>query len=76
MSFLKRSPLNRDSMVSFRLKEWNNVDEEMLTIKDTDLGENGLHLQIPGIWMATLYLEVFGIQESYILLLSLMIRLG
>ncbi|KAJ3957382.1 hypothetical protein N0V92_006036 [Colletotrichum tropicale] len=69
------SSYSLDSL-SFRLTEWVNLDQEMQRIKDQDVGENDLHLQIPGIWTATLYPEIFGIPEIHVFLLSLVIRLG
>lgn len=69
------SVYSRDSL-SFRPSEWANLDEAMTKVKDADVGENDLHLQTPGIWVATLYPEIFGVQEVYVLLLSLIICLG
>lgn len=66
---------SQDSL-SFRLSDWNNLDEDMLKVKDQDLGENDLHLQFPGVWSATLYPEIFGVPEIYVFLLSLVVRLG
>ncbi|KND90767.1 Arginine metabolism regulation protein II [Tolypocladium ophioglossoides CBS 100239] len=66
---------SQDSL-SFRLGAWNNLDQEMLRVKGQEEGENDLHLQLPGVWSATLYPEIFGIPEKYVSLLSLAIRLG
>ncbi|CAO2647222.1 Nn.00g081440.m01.CDS01 [Neocucurbitaria sp. VM-36] len=66
---------SQDSL-TFRLSSWENLDEDMMKVKGKEEGENDLHLQLPGIWSATLYPEIFGIPESYIFLLSLIIRLG
>jgi hypothetical protein len=48
----------------------------MLRVKNQDEGENDLHLQIPGEWAATLYPDIFGVPEQWILLVSLIIQLG
>ena len=66
---------SQDSL-SFRLIDWNDLDQEMRKIKGQDEGENDLHLQISGIWLATLYPEIFGIPEIHVFLLSLSIRLA
>jgi hypothetical protein len=66
---------SHDSL-SFQLGDWNNLDQAMLRIKVQEEGENDLHLQLPGIWSATLYPEIFGISEMHMFLLSLIIRLG
>ncbi|ROW00608.1 hypothetical protein VSDG_03179 [Cytospora chrysosperma] len=65
----------QDSM-TFRLPDWRNFDQLMLEVKGQELGENDLHLEHPGIWPASLYGEIFGIPEEWVLLLSLVIRLG
>lgn len=65
----------QDSM-TFRLPDWRNFDQLMLEVKDQELGENDLHLEHPGIWPASLYGEIFGIPEEWVMLLSLVIRLG
>ncbi|CAM1505173.1 Fc.00g108100.m01.CDS01 [Cosmosporella sp. VM-42] len=62
--------------LSFRLPNWRNLDQEMTKIKSQEEGENDLHLQRPGIFPATLYPEISGIPELWLLLLSLSIRLG
>ncbi|KAJ4377335.1 hypothetical protein N0V83_000160 [Neocucurbitaria cava] len=66
---------SQDSL-TFRLSSWGNLDNDMMRIKGKEEGENDLHLQLPGTWSATLYPEIFGIPESYLFLLSLIIRLG
>ncbi|KAF9870685.1 hypothetical protein CkaCkLH20_11787 [Colletotrichum karsti] len=62
--------------LSFRLADWENLDQDMKKVKDQQEGENDLHLQIPGIWAATLYPEIFGIPEIHVFMLSVVIRLG
>lgn len=66
---------SRDSL-SFKCIDWGNLEQEMRRIKGREEGENDLHLQFPGIWSATLYAEIFGVPETYIFLLSLVVRLG
>lgn len=61
---------------SFRLIGWNNLDQEMMKLKGQEEGENDLHLERPGLFSATLYPEIYGIPESWIVLLSQVIRLG
>lgn len=66
---------SHDSL-TFRLPSWNNFDQEMLQVKNQVEGENDLHLEKLGDFPPTLYPEIFGIPESWVLLLSLTIRLG
>lgn len=66
---------SRDGL-SFKSLAWKNLEEDMRQVKDRINGENDLHLKLPGIWSATLYAEIFGVTEVYVLLLSLIIRLA
>lgn len=66
---------SHDSL-SFRLPSWNNLDQEMSEVKNQEVGENDLHLERPGVYTATLYPEIFGVPEPWVVLLSLIIRLG
>ena len=61
---------------SFRLVPWKDLDQEMLRVKSQEEGENDLFLERPGVFSATMYPEIFGVPESWILLLSMIIRLG
>lgn len=61
---------------SFRLPSFYDLDKEMQRIKDQEEGENDLHLERIGDFPTTLYPEVFGVPELYMLLLSLVIRLA
>jgi len=61
---------------SFRVPDFRNLDQEMRRAKSQDEGENDLHLERIGDYPATLYPEVFGVPEAYMLMLSLVIRLG
>ncbi len=67
--------LGQDSL-SFGLPSWKNFLQEMSTVKNQLDGENDLHLERPGIWPATLYPEVFGVPESWLFAMSLVVRLG
>lgn len=75
---IESSGLARASVdsLSFRLYKWRNLHQEMLRVRDQEEGENDLHLERPGLFSATLYPEIFGIPEPWLVLLSLVIRLG
>lgn len=61
----------------FRLARWQlPLDQKMLEEKTQDRGENDLCLQEPGVWNSTMYPEIFGVPESWLILLSQSIRLG
>ncbi|OQE11735.1 hypothetical protein PENVUL_c002G06509 [Penicillium vulpinum] len=62
--------------LSFRLSGWKNLDQEMMRVRGQEEGENDLHLERPGFWSNSLYPEIFGIPEPWIILLSQIIRLG
>ena len=66
---------SRDGLF-FRLKDWNNLDQEDMVIKTQEAGENDLHVSEPGQFSATMYPEIYGIPEPWIFLLSQTIRLG
>lgn len=61
---------------SFRLTPWENLNEKLREVKSREEGENDLHMARPGLWISTLYPEIWGIPESYMMLLSQTIRLG
>ncbi|KAJ5240226.1 hypothetical protein N7468_004845 [Penicillium chermesinum] len=69
------APCSVDGL-SFRLSKWQNLQQEMMRVRDQEEGENDLHLERPGLCFATLYPEIFGIPEPWVQLLSLIIRLG
>ncbi|KAJ5524404.1 hypothetical protein N7494_011054 [Penicillium frequentans] len=75
---VESSGLSRCSVdgLSFRLYKWQNLEQEMLRVRDREEGENDLHLERPGLFSATLYPEIYGVPEPWVLLLSLVIRLG
>ena len=66
---------SRDGLF-FRVKDWNNLDQEDTLVKSQEDGENDLHLSEPGQFSATMYPEIYGIPEPWIFLLSQTIRLG
>lgn len=61
---------------SFRLTAWDDLDQKLREVKTREMGENDLHLARPGLWTATLYPEIWGIPETWMILLSQTIRLG
>jgi arginine metabolism regulation protein II len=69
------APASVDGL-SFRLYKWKNLAQEMLRVRDREEVENDLHLERPGHHSTTLYPEIFGIPEPWMLFLSLVIRLG
>lgn len=66
---------SRDGLF-FRIKDWNNLDQEDMVVKSQEQGENDLHVSEPGQFSATMYPEIYGISEAWIFLLSQTIRLG
>lgn len=68
--------VNGQDSPDFQLPDLNNLEQSLTRVKDQELGENDLHLAYPGDFPATLYPEVAAVPESYMLLLSLIIRLG
>lgn len=62
--------------LSFRPPQFVNLDEEMSEVKSLEVGENDLHLECLREFPPTLYPEIFGVPESWMLLLSLTIRLA
>ncbi|KIA75950.1 hypothetical protein HK57_00262 [Aspergillus ustus] len=61
---------------SFRLSKWTDLSKEMNQVKSKEIGENDLHIELPGTWPPTLYPEIFGLSEPWLFLLSLIVRLG
>ncbi|KAE8322757.1 fungal-specific transcription factor domain-containing protein [Aspergillus sergii] len=65
------------SSPSFRLRQWGGrLDQRMNELKEQHLGENDIHLEIPGRWDSTMYPHVFGMPETLLFLLSQVTRLG
>ncbi|KAF2660229.1 hypothetical protein K491DRAFT_589703 [Lophiostoma macrostomum CBS 122681] len=62
---------------AFRLAQWSGtLDKKLLEKKSLQQGIDDLHLEIPGDFTETLYPDTFGIPESFLALLSQIIRLG
>lgn len=60
----------------FRLSPWRNLIQKMLEVKNPEEGENDLHLEHPGFYSATMYPEIYGLPEEWLVMLSQVIRLG
>lgn len=60
----------------FRLPNLADLEQSLLKLKCQEAGENDLHLAFPGDFPATMYPEVAAVPESYMVLLSLIVRLG
>jgi len=62
---------------SFRLGAWNcGLEKKLSEVKDLEQGVNDLHLKNPSRWDYSLYHDVAGIPESFLNLLSQVVRLG
>ncbi|OGM41281.1 hypothetical protein ABOM_009759 [Aspergillus bombycis] len=62
---------------SFRLRQWEGrLDQRMNELKEQHLGENDIHLEIPGRWDSTMYPHAFAMPETLLFLLSQVTRLG
>ncbi|KAF4126441.1 Pfam:DUF3468 [Geosmithia morbida] len=60
-----------------RARPWDGrLDYRLLMDKPMPLGENDLLLEVPGRWHLTLYPSIFGVPESFLVLLSEALRLG
>ncbi|KAK5102615.1 hypothetical protein LTS08_003415 [Lithohypha guttulata] len=60
----------------FGLSAWGDLELKFQELKTQEVGENDLHLASPGTWKATLYPEIFGVPETWLTLLSQIIRLA
>lgn len=61
----------------FRVARWTNMSDNMMVMeKDPETAKRDLHLEVPGHWTSTLFPELYGIAESFLLLLSQVIRLA
>lgn len=74
------SPKNSENIKDndrFRTSRWTAVSDNMMIMeKDPDTAKRDLHLEVPGHWTSTLFPELYGIAESFLLLLSQVIRLA
>lgn len=65
------------SRAQFRITQWSAVPGfELKTLKDLEQEQNDHHLKIPGRWDLTMYPEIFGIPECFLILVSHITRLG
>ncbi|KAF2136914.1 uncharacterized protein K452DRAFT_236777 [Aplosporella prunicola CBS 121167] len=61
----------------FRFSDWGfNEEQRMLEDKNPELGQNDMHLELPGKWDLTMYPHIYGIPETFLFLLSQATRLG
>ncbi|KAJ3544818.1 hypothetical protein NM208_g2846 [Fusarium decemcellulare] len=66
-----------EDSIAFRLGKWQSaLADQMIKPKTLEEGENDLHLETPGLWNNTLYSDVYEIPESFLVLLSQVIRLA
>lgn len=70
-----RASIEGEDHPSFRVESWGDLDGQFRALKDVQHGENDLHISLPGVWSGTLYLNIFGIPESWLTLMSQVIRL-
>ncbi|KAJ9259050.1 transcriptional regulator family: Fungal Specific TF [Paecilomyces variotii] len=60
-----------------RVQNWDGrLDQRLLMNKESDLGENDLLLAVPGRWDSTLYPSMYGLPESFLVMLSETLRLA
>lgn len=63
--------------VAFRLLQWPlELDKNMEEPKQRESGENDLHLSMPGVWNLSYYSDIYEVPESFLCLLSQVIRLN
>lgn len=68
---------SEDDNDQFRVSRWTALSENLMgSEKDPDTARRDLHLEVPGNWTSTLFPELYGIAESFLLLLSQVIRLA
>ena len=60
---------------SFGIKAQNLGDLDLTRQKTEEVGYNDIHLDVTGMWQATLYPEIYGVPESLMSLLSQTISL-
>ncbi|OKL64328.1 hypothetical protein UA08_00893 [Talaromyces atroroseus] len=61
---------------TFRLPKWKDLEQEIFTVRSLEEAENDLLSEQLGIIVATLYPEIFGVPEPFVLIMSLIVRLG
>ncbi|KAJ5724204.1 hypothetical protein N7488_002239 [Penicillium malachiteum] len=77
---LANTSLNSDNEMTysdFRIYPDITFSDDILAMeKDPKIAQRDLHLAIPGRWSLTLFPEIYGITESFLMLLSQVIRLA
>ena len=68
-------PVGRDNL-RLQARSWGNLNAQFRLSKDSEFGENDLHCSVPRLWSPTLYPGIFGLSETWLVLLSQVIRLG
>lgn len=68
----------RQDSPTFRLPKWKDVEREVWKVRSLEEGENDLHSERPLFLFPklSLYPEIFGVPEPFVLLISLVVRLG
>lgn len=68
---------NASPSFEFRLSPGIAFSDNILSMeKDPNVAQRDLHLAIPGRWSMTLFPKIFGVAESFLMLLSQVIRLA
>ncbi|KAF7585779.1 hypothetical protein BBP40_010132, partial [Aspergillus hancockii] len=63
--------------IGFRVLTWISFsDDAIAKEKDTRMAQRDLHLAIPGHWGSTLFPTLYGVSETFLMLLSQVIRLA
>lgn len=71
------SPEEDGPSTEFRISSDITFSENILAQeKDPNVAQRDLHLAIPGRWSLTLFPEMYGVAESFLMLLSQVIRLA
>ncbi|KAJ5608808.1 hypothetical protein N7528_009375 [Penicillium herquei] len=77
---LANTSLNSDDEMTYSdFRIYPNIsfsDDILAREKDPKIAQRDLHLAIPGRWSLTLFPEIYGIAESFLMLLSQVIRLA
>lgn len=76
---LESIDLSTNSAPSFEFRLSPNItfSENILSmVKDPNIAQRDIHLAIPGRWNMTLFPKIYGVSESFLMLLSQVIRLA
>ncbi|XHG03031.1 hypothetical protein AWENTII_006352 [Aspergillus wentii] len=71
---LNDSRVSNDRFRATTTVSW--TDDTMATEKDPWMAQRDLHLAIPGRWGLTLFPELYGVTETFLMLLSQIVRLA